>query len=238
MGPYSVLAKYYDKFTADDCKYDEWGRYLRNVAESCGAKEIVDLACGTGKMTKLLVDAGYKVIGVDGSGEMLNLARGKCRADFVCQDMRKLRLAHPTDMAVCVNDGVNYLKSAELPSFFSTVASQLCCGAPFVFDVSSEYKLTRVVANNVFYLDDETETLLWTNKLRPDSVKMELALFVRDSDGKYVRRDETHVQYVHTQAQIKRALSDSGFRLVEVTDSYGGKPKAQSLRLTFFAVKE
>lgn len=236
MKNYSVLAKYYDRFSHNDCDYESWSQYLCGVAKGCGAKLVADVACGTGKMTSLLVKNGFSVVGVDSSAEMLQIASDKCRgATFVRQDMRKLALPRQFDMITVVNDGVNYLKPEELESFFATVATNLQKGAPLVFDVSSPYKLTEVLGNNVFFFDCDEATLLWTNRARQNKVTLSLTLFEREND-KYVRYDEQHVQYVHTQNQLCSALENSGFSVVEITE-YGKKLKSDSLRLTFFAKK-
>ena len=234
---YSVLAKYYDRFTQNECDYVSWSQYLYGVAVAHGAKEVVDIACGTGKMTKLLVERGLKAIGIDSSEEMLTVARSKCKTVFVRQDMRKLDLPHALDMAVCVNDGVNYLKPRELSDFFLRVSKNLKPNAPFVFDVSSPQKLKYVVGNNVFYLDEEGETLLWCNTLKDNAVEMNLTLFVDDGSGKYARFDERHVQYVHTDEQIAAALKSAGFELREITADYGQKACENSLRRCYYAVK-
>ncbi|MFW9886476.1 MAG: class I SAM-dependent DNA methyltransferase, partial [Candidatus Thorarchaeota archaeon] len=40
---------------------------------------ILELACGTGRITLLLAEAGYEITGIDLSPEMLEIARGKLR---------------------------------------------------------------------------------------------------------------------------------------------------------------
>ena len=235
---YSILAKYYDKITHKDCDYERWSQYLYSVAYAHNVREVVDIACGTGKMTKCLAERGLKLIGVDQSVDMLNVAREKCKASFVAQDMRKLQLAHLADMAICVNDGVNYLNGNELDLFFQHVASNIKSGAPFVFDVSSCYKLTEVVGCNVFYWDDDKETLLWSNNLHNGSVEMNLTLFADDGNGHYQRFDERHIQYAHTQTVVENALKSCGFDVVEVTSDYGLPLSDKALRITFYAVKK
>ena len=232
---YSILAKYYDKFTYKDCDYERWSQYLLKVANRYNAREIADIACGTGKMTQLLARNGLKLIGIDQSIDMLTEAKTKCKASFVNQDMRKLALTHPADMAICVNDGVNYLNGRELPLFFQRVAANLKSGAPFIFDVSSEYKLTQVVGNNVFYQDNDTETLLWCNSLISDRVKMNLTVFSADVNGCYKRSDEEHTQFIHTQADIQAALLKADFEIVEVTADYGLPLHSEAQRITFYA---
>ena len=235
---YSILAKYYDKFTQNDCDYESWSQYLYRVASRHNARELVDLACGTGKMTVYLTDFGFKLIGVDISCEMLSVARTKCKANFVQQDIKKLALAHKVDMAVCVNDGINYLNPNELVPFFERVSASLKDGAPFVFDISSAHKLTKQIGNEVFYWDDERETLLWSNELDGKCVHMNLALFAQNSNGSYDRFDERHTQYIHTQSEILDALQHAHFTTVEVTANYGNSVSDTSDRLTFYAVKK
>ena len=234
---YSILAQYYDKFTHKDCDYVRWSQYLYNVAAAHSVRELADIACGTGKMTKLLAERGLKLIGIDQSAEMLAQARTKCKAIFVQQDMRKLQLAHNMDAAICVNDGVNYLTPQELELFFEHIAANIKSGAPFVFDVSSEYKLTQIVGNNVFYWDGENETLLWSNRLNGNSVEMSLTLFTDVGSGTYKRFDERHVQYVHVRSDIEQALASCGFEVVEVTSDYGMPLDDKSERITFYTVK-
>lgn len=251
---YTILAKFYDEFISQDCGNDKltqsfnlslqdcdyvrWSQYLLSKAADHGVKTVVDIACGTGKMTALLADAGLTVTAIDASSEMLSEATSKCKATFVLQDMRKMQMLRPMDMAVCVNDGVNYLTPTEIPAFFATVAANLKAGAPFVFDVSSEYKLTKVLGGNVFYYDYDNATLLWTNKQRKRAVQMDLTLFVKQGEGELYRRlDESHTQYVHRQADIEQALRQAGFTVREVTASYGQPLKLDSQRITFYAIK-
>lgn len=234
MKSYSILAKYYDKFSQNDCDYVGWSQYLCNVAKSCNAKRIVDVACGTGKMTKLLLEKGFDVLGVDSSLEMLQQAREKCKATFVGQNMKKLSLPHLADMAVVVNDGLNYLKPQELAPFFENLSKNLKVGAPVVFDVSSQYKLQNVLANNVFFVDEKEATLLWTNKTDDAKTQMNLTVFEKQGEN-YRRFDETHVQYVHTQQSVQTVLEQCGFALQEVSAEYGKPLRQDSLRITFFA---
>lgn len=234
---YSILAQYYDRFSHNDCDYDKWSQYLFAVATKHNVSTVADLACGTGKMTTLLSKRGLKVIGVDNSQQMLSVAQSKCRCLFVLQDITKLRLASKVQMAVCVNDGVNYVSPSNLTAFFSSVANNLQSGAPFVFDVSSPYKLTNVLANNVFYVDDKQATLLWTNTLGKDCCTLNLTIFSQQSNGSYLRDDEQHVQYLHTTDDVAKALQNAGFTLVQVTSNYGDQVELDSLRLCYYAVK-
>lgn len=235
---YEVIAAMYDKVSANDCNYDRWLSYITDIAAKHGVKKIVDLACGTGKVSCRLVKSGFSVVGVDSSRQMLTQARQKCRALFVEQDMTQFALAKPTDMAVCVNDGVNYLSGDKLSLFFQRVAANLKPHAPFVFDYSSPYKLQQVIANNVFYVDEQDYTLLWTNQMQGDSaLRMNLTVFANQGDELYTRQDETHLQHLHQLQDVVNLLDQAGFDVVEVSDDYGNKLTQQTQRICLYCVK-
>ena len=73
---YSSFARVYDLFM-DNVPYEEWCEYLKSLLQEYDIRDglILDLGCGTGKMTRLLTEAGYDMIGVDNSEEMLEIAR-------------------------------------------------------------------------------------------------------------------------------------------------------------------
>ena len=76
-------------------------QYLSEVLarHPTGGRRAIDLACGTGTLALLLADAGWDVVGLDASAEMLAQARAKAanfdtpgRVEFVLGDMRALEL--------------------------------------------------------------------------------------------------------------------------------------------------
>ena len=73
---YNGFAYCYDLFM-DNVPYEEWGSYLTGLLREYGicSGTVAELGCGTGKMTRLLAAAGYDMIGVDNSEEMLEIAR-------------------------------------------------------------------------------------------------------------------------------------------------------------------
>lgn len=76
MEAYRSFARVYDLFM-DNVPYEEWSGYLIGLLKGYGIADglVLDLGCGTGKLTRLLHAAGYDMIGVDGSADMLEIAR-------------------------------------------------------------------------------------------------------------------------------------------------------------------
>ena len=78
---YGEFARVYDMFQ-DNVDYQTWGKWLKQQLAAQGITDglVLDLGCGTGTMTEILAEAGYDMIGVDNSGEMLAEARQKSGA--------------------------------------------------------------------------------------------------------------------------------------------------------------
>ena len=73
---YSAFAYVYDELM-DNVPYDAWAEYLIGLLKENGVPEglVCELGCGTGQMTRRLAEAGYDMIGIDLSEEMLDVAR-------------------------------------------------------------------------------------------------------------------------------------------------------------------
>lgn len=217
---YTAFASVYDRLMAD-VDYPAWARFYRDMLESCGIEQgkVCECACGTGSLTLLLASMGYQMTGVDISADMLFEASQKARKfgamiPFVKQDMRRLHLHRQMDAVLCTNDGVNYLENAEqLSEFFRAVYLSLRAGGAFIFDLSTPYKLEHVLGNS--FLGDETEDIayLWRNHFSKSRllVELDLAIFLRQKDGSYLRIGEHQKQYVHTAKQLEGLLQKAGF---------------------------
>ena len=79
---YSAIAGVYDKLNKE-VDYSAWADFLEECfGRFCkeSPEIILDLACGTGRMTLELARRGYDMIGVDCSAEMLDVARDAAEA--------------------------------------------------------------------------------------------------------------------------------------------------------------
>ena len=149
---YDEFANIYDRLQNID--YASFVDYYQKIFESFSLKPelVLDLACGTGNVTIPLAERGYDMIGVDMSGEMLNIAADKARAKnldilFLNQDMTEFELYGTVDAIVCSLDGVNYLtEDWQLEQLFALVKNYLNPDGIFIFDINSKYKLSKVLS--------------------------------------------------------------------------------------------
>ena len=109
-------------------------------------------------------------------------------------------------------------------------------GGVFLFDVSSPRKYQRKIANTVSVDDREEITYLAFNRLDGDIATLDVTLFIKEGE-KYIRKDETHTQYVYTEEEITLALQRNGFS-IQRAEGHLGEEKRESDRLCFLAKKE
>ena len=78
---YNEFAYFYDELNGE-ADYDALYTYVTEQLQAHGITDgiVADLGCGTGDLTLMLTQAGYDMIGVDNSEEMLEMAAAKREA--------------------------------------------------------------------------------------------------------------------------------------------------------------
>lgn len=91
--PYDAIARLYDPWSASVTEDVEF--YVEEARAAGGP--VVELACGTGRISVPVAQAGVRVIGVDGSAAMLEVARERAEAAGVARlvDLRLGDLRDP-----------------------------------------------------------------------------------------------------------------------------------------------
>ena len=225
---YTDFAHYYDIMMAD-VDYAAWAAGIITCLGRHGIRpgmRVCECACGTGSLTIPLKKAGYEMCGVDISGEMLQAAMEKSRKSglmipYVQQDMAKLRLPARQDAILSTCDGVNYLSPADLSAFFVSAFRQVRPGGILMFDVSTPYKLTKIVGSHTLNRIERDYCYIWENSLNKNHTVLGLRLtaFVKNASGTYIRFEEEQTQYIHSLDRLSEALADAGFSLLETLNS-------------------
>ena len=88
-------------------------RFWESMAQRWSAGKILELGCGTGRVTEVLT-AGAAVIAVDVLVEMLDhAARRAPKAKLIAADIRSLALRSQFDLVVLANDPMAHLTSTD-----------------------------------------------------------------------------------------------------------------------------
>ena len=223
MEAYTSFASVYDTFM-DNVPYEEWGGYIHSLLCRYGVKDglVLDLGCGTGTMTEILAGYGYDMIGVDNSGDMLELAMEKRFASghdilYLLLDMREFELYGTVRAVVSVCDSVNYItEPEELAEVFRLVNNYLDPGGIFLFDFNTEYKYREVMGDCTIAEDRGDCSFIWDNCYYEEEKinEYDLTLFIRegsdDNGALYRKYRETHFQRGYTLEEIRELLSSAG----------------------------
>lgn len=237
---YSHLAKWFE-YLNDDCGYENWSQYLIDKLRAYPLSVGLDIGCGGGWFTRAFARQGYLMTGMDVSAEMLNAAQAAAlkagvKGEYLLGDIAKMKLPRRFDFATAINDCINYIPKDKLLPALKNIHGALKKGGVFLFDVSSPCKFTRKVANTVSVDDRDEVTYLAFNRMDGDKVTLDVTVFEREPSGKYVRLDETHVQYVYTEEELLTALQTAGFTPVWV-EGHLGEDKNVSDRIVILAQK-
>ncbi len=245
---YSSLARVYDSLNSDF----DYGAYADFIVdeikrhEAVSSSLVLDLACGTGKMTLELRDRGYDMTGVDISMDMLSEARSECARRnisdilFLCQSMQEFELYGTVDACVCCLDSLNYLLSYEdIKKCFKLVHNYLIPDGVFVFDMNTPYKFENTYGNNAYILENEGSLLAWQNEFNKKTgiCKFYLSVFTENDDGSYNRFDEIQREKCYSVKRIKKALLECGFEIINIYGDISGKELTDSDERCYFTVR-
>jgi SAM-dependent methyltransferase len=245
MSGYGAIASVYDRLNAD-IDYKSWAdgveaafdRFLGQRPEI-----VLDLACGTGRMTYELARRGYDMIGVDLSVDMLMRARAQQTDESILwlnQDMRSFELYGSIGAVVCCLDAVNcMMKKTDLDACFATVHNYLDPDGLFLFDVNTPYKFENVFGDNAYILEDEGVFCGWQNEFdkKNGSCTFYLSVFEED-EGVYIRHDEVQREKMYTEKQLTEALQRAGFEVLGFFGGYDMRPTQKNDERWYIAAKK
>lgn len=210
---YGALARHYDALMAH-VDYERWASIMLPLAGD--ARQVLDLACGTGRFTEILCQKGYDVVAADSSEDMLAAAQSKgLPALFLQQDMTLLDLFGTVQAAFCTLDGLNYLiKPNSLQKTLERVFLFLEPGGAFVFDMLTE-KALRSRNGKSFSSDSPEAFCVWRGQWEAPICHSHLTLFSHAGNGLWRRAEETHLERAWTEEEILSSLKAAGFSSVK-----------------------
>lgn len=245
MEAYTGFAQVYDMFM-DNIDYGQWSRYLIELLREYGVQDgiVLDMGCGTGNITQRLSSAGFDMIGIDNSQEMLNIAMDKRGDDtsvlYLLQDMRELELYGTVAAVVCICDSMNYITEYEdLEEVFRLVNNYLDPGGVFIFDLNTVYKYEQI-GDSTIAEDREDSSFIWDNYYYADEKinEYQLSIFVKGEDGRYDKFSENHFQRAYTLDEVVEAVEQAGMEFVTAYDAFTHNPVHEDSERIYLIAKE
>lgn len=230
---YTTFASVYDTFM-DNIPYEEWGAYIKEILDANYINEgkLLDLGCGSGKLSRILAAYNYEVTAVDISEDMLMIAREntdmkKLHITYVEEDITELEVPEGYDAVISTCDTVNYiLEPKELAGLFENVYDCLNDEGIFFFDFNTVYKYETVIGDTTIAEDREEAAFIWENEyVEEEKLNIyDLTLFVKEEGNTYRKFQETHYQRGYEWTEIEEMLTKTGFTILMTKDDYTKEP--------------
>ena len=232
--PYQLLAALYDA--------GEWGqfslRYLHlldilSKKYNFNPHLIIDAACGTGILAGELHERNYKVLGVDVSLEMIEVARRKNpNIQLYVEDIRFMKLGMEADLITCVFDSINYLlDEAQLSQACQNIHKHLKHEGYFLFDFNTPAHYEK---NSPFMIDQDIEGKKFKHTGEYNKERRIAKITFDFGNGGI----EEHIQRAYTREEVTSQLSKSGFRVLEVFQDFELTPPNETSERIFFLAQK
>lgn len=194
--------------------------YYRALADAVEAKQVIDLGCGTGLLTRALTTPGRLVVGVDPSATMLRYARRQPGAEAVTWihgDATVLAGAGDADLALSSGNTMMHISAEAYPTVLGSLRDALRLGGVFSFETRNP------------------EAREW-ERWNPAETHTE-----RDTSSGQVREwlvwcstRTTTVLYFRTAEDITADLERAGFSDVDVRGGWHNEPVTADSRVLVF----
>jgi SAM-dependent methyltransferase len=211
-------------------------RRLRSAA--IPIRQVVDAGCGAGALTAALVEAGFRVTGIDSSAELVSMARARVPgADFVNASIYEAGIAG-CEAVVAVGEPLTYHAEPTgadrlIEGLFVRISQILPSGGIFIFDIIELGEPS--LAGRSWQCGADWAVLVETQEDRGSRTLVRSIETFRRVDHLYRRGREIHRVCLFDSQTLQRQLAACGF-LTETAQSYGTH-QLLSRRRAFFCTR-
>lgn len=238
VGYYRAVAPHIERELTDRSDRTFWAR----VAEEHSAAEVLEVGCGTGRVTRLLAQRVRRVVAVDLSPDMLRRARRRFSAggpvDLIRADVLDLPLRRGFDLTVAANGVFSHLlRDDQRLRALRQIRERLRPGGTLLVDAFWLSRRRRSECSppqgdrRTRTLDDEGALRVTERWLcDPDSARCRVRYRYRHPDGS--TREAESVLRFWTRPEVRRRFREAGFRLTATWGDYdrgGWSPHSRRL---------
>ncbi len=255
-GPYDLIAEFYDEDMGLNNPGQDIGFYVQRAVRAGG--NILELGCGTGRITLPLVRAGCRAVGLDLSMSMLLRLQCKAAASLLpeqrrellcfCADMSAWALDESFALIICPFSAFTYLtEDKDRERMLDTVRRHLASSGVFILDLF-------VPSQEIIHLPDDHVFHDYRRK-RQDGTWLERTKTIRKntfnqtnlvcrtyrfltSDGALLRSITTQslIRY-YLQKEMLQLLENAGFAVTEQYGDFDGLPYRDGANVMVFVCR-
>ena len=182
---------------------------------------VLEFGCGSGLLTRYLLEAGHDVIATDASLGMLALARETAPGAEVQQLVLPDDPLPDCDAVVSVGHVLNYLSDEITERALAAAADALRPGGVLALDLCDlRYGELRRDEPSSSRIAEDWAIVTRFSLPRPNLFVREIAAFLRSEDGTWRRDDERHENVLIDTAAVLALLAEHGVQ-ARVAESFG-----------------
>ncbi len=246
---YARIAPWYDR---EHDAFEDDVQFYRDIAASAGPA-VLEIGCGSGRVTLPLARMGSAVTGVDSSASMLALCRQRLdseparvqqRVTLVHADARDLGAGVPPSHALAIlplNTLAHFAAAADRLAVLRQVREHLVTGGRLVLDVDLEGPRRLLAQPGLLWMlgtwdlsradqgtpDTEVQVIHFVSAApgaEPDTAIVTHIFDVQRSDGRVRRAVSRMTLGILTRHELELTLEHAGFTLEATYGSYDLEP--------------
>jgi SAM-dependent methyltransferase len=236
---YDAIAEFYDEDMARNADGRDVAYYRQACLSACGGGRgrILELGCGTGRITLALADLGLDLVGIDRSLPMLQVLRRKAAAQgrappmLAAMDMGRPGFAGPFAAILCPFSAFTYLLAeADRDRALSAIRGAT---ARFVLDVFiPDPQIEARAGDEIFDYRRRLADGTWLERRKtvtrdrcPGVNRIVRRYSFCDTTGRCLQEIVTESrQKSYRPDELVAVIRQAGFRIVSVTADFNGMP--------------
>lgn len=221
---FKLYSQYYDLLYAEK-DYPAEANYIISLLNefSEGGTSILELGSGTGIHAQLLSESGYRLIGLERSEDMVNIANAKAlkNVSFKLADITDFKIDQTFDSVISLFHVISYITdSKHLLDTFKNICEHLKVNGIFIFDVwHSEAvhhqipeKRTRTLANDSISIIRNAIPVIYPEK---NVVEVNYEIEIKDLSTLQIQKfEEKHPMRHFSTAEMEILAYASGFEII------------------------
>ena len=186
------------------------------------ASRILDVACGSGRFTIPLAEAGYRMTGVDISTEFLGLAKSRApQIDWHQADIRELTWDRAFDGALCFGNSFGYFPRNETRRFLARLAAALKPGARFVLETGATAESLLPSLQRERTIEAAGIVFRSSNAYDAKASRLDIEYTFEKDGAREVKRAQT---FVFTAGEVVSMFEEARFAVENIFASAAGDP--------------
>jgi len=215
-------AKYYDLIYRDK-DYEKEVDFLEEIFGKNKPENVLEVGCGTGNYTRILLSRGYKVTALDISENMLEIAKQKCRCKLIKGDVRDISLNEKFDACIAMFTVMGYVtETSDIIKALTNIHRHLRPNGVFIFDVWNGLAVLRILPEQRIKKAEDNKTKIKRVAI-PNLKAFEhicevnyKLLILNKRDNTLDEINEKHVVRFYFPQEITHYLGDAGFEVIKI----------------------